>query len=112
MDIYKNQEIARRNEAKTDRENNFDALQDIETHRTKKDPMSYGETDLSIKYPQGVTEERTDEGRNIVLRRIVVVGNKAVEYKKVTSVSGTFYFKNGLSTSKYIWDIESKQVLD
>jgi len=110
--LYADQEQARINEAKKKREESFDAIQDIETYNTKKDPMSYGQSDLSANYPQGVTEESSEEGRNLVLRRIVVTGNKAHEYKKVSSVSGTFYFKDGQSTSKYIWDIESRQVLD
>ena len=112
MENFNNHEKARINTSQRSREEQYDKLQDIETHRSPKNPMNFGETELSKSYPQGVTEESSEEGRNTILRRIVVVGNKATEYKKVISVSGTFYFKNGLSTSKYVWDIESNKVLD
>lgn len=106
---FRNQEIARQNAAKKRREESAKEMDAKRNFQQQKSAEDHGESNLAAQYPEGVTEERTEEGRNIVLRRIVVHGNVADEYKKVVSISGTYYFKNGASTSKYVWDVESKK---
>lgn len=59
-------------------------------------------------YQQGVTEETYDEGNSKVVKRTVVKGNKADEYKMVVMRSGTYYFKNGFSITKNTWNNETE----
>ena len=68
--------------------------------RSSKD---YNQSELAKKYPEGVTEESYSEGNKVIIRRVVVKGNKADEYSKVIAKWGTFYFKNGQSISETIW---------
>jgi tetratricopeptide (TPR) repeat protein len=63
---------------------------------------------LVEKYPQGVTEESYNEGNKVVIKRIVVKGNVADEYKKVIANWGTFYFKNDQPITETIWRKETK----
>lgn len=64
--------------------------------------------DLMVKYPEGVTEELYEEGSKKIVRRIVVRGNEANEYKKIIYTWGTYYFKNNeLPISEYIWNKET-----
>ncbi len=58
---------------------------------------------LAQEYPEGVTEESYTEGNKVIIRRVVVRGNKADEYSKVIAKWGTFYFKNGQSITEQIW---------
>jgi hypothetical protein len=67
----------------------------------------YNRNDLASQYPQGVTEESYTEGNKVIIRRVVVQGNKADEYSKVIAKWGTFYFKNGQSISESIWSINT-----
>jgi len=68
---------------------------------------------LAMEYPEGVTEkmfERKNTRGDIIevtILRIVVRGNKGDEYRKVTSLWGVYYFKNGGVISEYIWDSET-----
>ncbi|MCB9189858.1 MAG: hypothetical protein H6599_11335 [Flavobacteriales bacterium] len=68
---------------------------------------------LANQYPEGVTEKTFQRTNNlgevveITILRIVVRGNKADEYKKVTSKWSTAYFKNGGIINEYIWDTET-----
>lgn len=73
-------------------------------------PKSYDEyylSKLAEDYPQGVTEESYTQPNKIIIRRIVVTGNKADDYHSVIAKWGTFYFKNGRSISEYIWNLET-----
>jgi len=58
---------------------------------------------LAHEYPEGVTEESYTEGNKVIIKRVVVRGNKADEYSKVIAKWGTFYFKNGQSITEQIW---------
>jgi len=61
-------------------------------------------SELAKKYPQGLTEEVSEDGSKKTIRRIIVDGNIGVEYKKVKhSWGGEFYFKNGEPTTEYVW---------
>jgi tetratricopeptide (TPR) repeat protein len=68
---------------------------------------------LANSYPEGITEKTYQRTNNlgevieITIVRIVVRGNKADEYKKVTSKWNTAYFKNGGVINEYIWDTET-----
>lgn len=67
----------------------------------------YARSELASQYPQGVTEESYTEGNKVIIKRVVVQGNKADEYNKVIAKWGTFYFKNGQSISEYIWTLNT-----
>lgn len=69
----------------------------------------YNRGELANEFPQGVTEQSTMEGNKVVIRRIVVQGNKADDYKKVIGKAGTSYFKNGLSITEWIWVRETEE---
>ena len=75
-------------------------------HRSFAD---YNRGELANQYPQGVTEESYTEGNKIIIRRIVVQGNKADEYKKVIAKVGTSYFKNGLSITGWVWARDTEE---
>ncbi|MBL7962428.1 MAG: hypothetical protein JNM31_01165 [Flavobacteriales bacterium] len=62
---------------------------------------------LATEYPPGVTEESYTEGNKVIIRRVVVQGNRADEYSKVIARWGTFYFKNGQSISEHIWNLDT-----
>jgi len=74
----------------------------------KKDVNDYAQGSLASQYQQGVTEETYEEGTSKVVKRVVVNGNKADEYKMVVNKSGTYYFKNGFSISKTTWKIDTE----
>ena len=63
----------------------------------------YNRSKLAQEYPEGVTEESYTEGNKVIIRRVVVNGNKADEFSKVIAKWGTFYFKNGQSITEAIW---------
>ncbi len=74
-------------------------------------PRVYGDMNrskLAQDYPPGVTEESYTEGNKVIIRRVVVNGNRADEYSKVIAKWGTFYFKNGQSITEYIWSRETE----
>ena len=63
---------------------------------------------LAREYPQGVTEESYTEGNKVIIRRVVVNGDRADEYSKVIAKWGIFYFKNGHSISEAVWGRETE----
>ena len=63
---------------------------------------------LAQDYPPGVTEESYTEGNKVIIRRVVVNGNRADEFSKVIAKWGTFYFKNGQSITEAIWARETE----
>jgi len=67
----------------------------------------YNRSKLAQDYPPGVTEESYTEGNKVIIRRVVVNGNKADDYSKVIAKWGTFYFKNGQSISEHTWSQET-----
>ncbi|MCB9167903.1 MAG: hypothetical protein H6595_10555 [Flavobacteriales bacterium] len=73
-----------------------------------KDFADYNRSKLAQEYPQGVTEESYTEGNKVIIRRVVVNGNKADEYSKVIAKWGTYYFKNGQSITEMIWNTETE----
>ncbi|MBP9079175.1 MAG: hypothetical protein KBF80_02860 [Flavobacteriales bacterium] len=69
----------------------------------------YARSELASQYPQGVTEESYTQGNKVIIKRVVVQGNKADEYSKVIAKWGTYYFKNGQSISEFIWTLHTGQ---
>lgn len=69
----------------------------------------YARSELASQYPQGVTEESYTEGNKVIIRRVLVQGNKADEYSKVIAKWGTFYFKNGQSITEHIWTVNTER---
>ncbi len=66
-------------------------------------------SELAKKYPEGITEEITQESNRKIIRRIVVRGNEANDYLKISYSWGTYYFKNGdISISENVWNAETK----
>ena len=64
--------------------------------------------EVALEYPPGLTEERYMDDKKQVTIRIVVEDGHAVMFKKVVQPWGqTFYFKNGVNTTKYLWESES-----
>lgn len=64
--------------------------------------------ELSSKYPQGISEETTEEGNAVVLRRIKVTGKHVDVYeKRFYKWGGKFYTKNGYSITETLWNLES-----
>jgi hypothetical protein len=68
----------------------------------------YNRSKLAQEYPEGVTEESYTEGNKVIIRRVVVNGNKADDYSKVIAKWGTFYFKNGQSITEIMWKNETE----
>lgn len=68
---------------------------------------------LALEYPEGITEKMYQRKNSrgdvieVTIIRVVIRGNQGDEYKKVTSKWGSYYFKNNLVISEYIWDSES-----
>ena len=63
---------------------------------------------LAQEYPVGVTEEKFKEGNAQVIRRVVVRGENADDFRQVKQPWGaTYYFKNGQSISERIWKAEA-----
>ena len=73
-----------------------------------KNFQDYNLSKLAQEYPQGVTEESYTEGNKVIIRRVVVNGNKADEYSKVIAKWGTFYFANGQSITEAIWQRDTE----
>jgi hypothetical protein len=88
------------------------ALVKAQLESTPKDQprafADYNRSKLAQDYPPGVTEESYTEGNKVIIRRVVVNGNKADEYSKVIAKWGTFYFKNGQSITEAIWAKETE----
>ena len=82
---------------------NLDAIE----YNVPKSYDAYYLSKLAEEYPQGVTEESYTQPNKIIIRRIVVEGNKADDYHKVIAKWGTFYFQNGRSISEYIWNLNT-----
>jgi tetratricopeptide (TPR) repeat protein len=69
-------------------------------------PKSYDDyylSQLAKDFQQGVTEETYTQPNKIIVRRVVVRGNKADDYHKVIAKWGTYYFQNGRSIAEHIW---------
>jgi hypothetical protein len=73
-----------------------------------RDFADYTRNKLAQEYPQGVTEESYTEGNKVIIRRVVVNGNRGDEYSKVIAKWGIFYFKNGQSITEAIWTRETE----
>ncbi len=68
----------------------------------------YNRGQLANTYPQGVTEESYTEGNKVIIRRVVVQGNKADNYTKVIGKVNTCYFKNGQVITEWIWSRDTE----
>ena len=100
-------EAARQQAAADQRERAKEVLDNT----SRVQPRSFADhtrSKLAMDYPQGVTEESYTEGNKVIIRRVVVNGNRADEYSKVIAKWGTFYFKNGQSITSQIWTKETE----
>jgi len=94
---------------------NVDKTNDYNSIKNQKSTMfSDGIVDpLAKEYPQGITEktfQRTSSNGDVLevtVLRIVVIGNKADEYRKVRNRWSTTFFKNGGITTQQVWDTET-----
>ena len=84
------------------------ALLDATPVDQPRDFANYNRNKLAQEYPPGVTEESYTEGNKVIIRRIVVNGNRADEYSKVIAKWGIYYFKNGQSITEAIWTRETE----
>lgn len=65
--------------------------------------------DLAKSYPPGITEELKTGVRKNIVRRVMVVENKGYEYLKVEHEwGGVYYFKDGQSINKQLWEQETE----
>ncbi|MBI2279956.1 MAG: hypothetical protein HYU68_04610, partial [Bacteroidetes bacterium] len=103
-----------------DRNKNDQFLADLNTlsyqkiRNVKPDDVYVGELkpsenlELSNKYPQGITEETTEEGSAVILKRIKVTGKHVDIYEKIFyKWGGKFYTKNGYNITETLWNLES-----
>jgi len=90
----------------TVRERSKQGLED--TYNQPRTISGGNRSQLAMEYPPGVTEESRTEGNKVIVRRVVVYGNKADDYSKVIAKWGVFYFKNGYSISEHIWSRETE----
>lgn len=64
--------------------------------------------ELAKVYPEGVTEEVIQMNSRTITKRIVVSGGRGFLYEFVKyNWGGEFFFKNGESVSKFVWDKET-----
>ena len=98
--------LSNQSEARTKAESDRLANVPLDHQRAYTD---YNRNKLASQYPQGVTEESYTEGNKVIIRRVVVQGNKADEYSKVIAKWGTFYFENGQSISEQYWTVNTEQ---
>ena len=91
-------------ESQARRQENYRVLGEKETFRSPKSYDQYYLNKLAQEYAEGISEESYTQPNKIIIRRVVVKGNKADDYHKSISKWGTYYFKNGISITKYIWD--------
>ncbi|MFQ5335036.1 MAG: hypothetical protein ACE5DN_03070, partial [Flavobacteriales bacterium] len=72
--------------------------------------MEVFKNELAKNYPQGITEEVSQEKGRIITRRILVKGNKGDEYKFIKyNWGGKYYFKNGRAITELLWRQETAQ---
>ena len=103
------------NSNKFDMELDYFNAQQIESAKSVKVNQNSAKNiqKLAQLFPEGVTEkvyERKDSNGDVsevTIIRIVVIGNKGDEYKKVRSKWGINYFKNGVAISQQIWDTDT-----
>ena len=87
-------------------------LDDFKAFDPKAESEKYKQQ-LALEYPEGITEKMYQRKNirgdviEVTIIRVVIRGNQGDEYKKVTSKWGTYFFKNNLVISEYIWDSES-----
>ena len=76
---------------------------DANTQVVKKEPNP-----LSLKYPQGITEETITEKSGYVIRRILVKGDDAWVYTKKRFSFGTVvYKKDDVQIAESVWEMET-----
>lgn len=64
----------------------------------------------SIEHPDAVTEETIMDGNKKIIIRIVIQKGRSIEYKMVAHPWGAvFYFKNGRSIAKHIFELETRK---
>ncbi len=103
------------NEADGHNQSGYDKSLEYNDVKTQKATMFSDENvdPLANQYTEGITEEMYQRKNNmgevieVTIVRTVVNGNKADQYKKVTSRWTTNYFKNGGVITQHIWDTET-----
>lgn len=74
----------------------------------RKDIIKF-HNELGKRYPPGVTEEVSELPRKSITRRVVVKNEIGREFLRVRhDWGGTYYFKDGVSTSPFIWQLETR----
>jgi tetratricopeptide (TPR) repeat protein len=74
----------------------------------RKDKIKF-QNELGKRYPKGVTEEIDEMPRKTITRRIVVKNEIGREFMRIRhDWGGTYYFKDGESTSPFIWQLETR----
>ena len=64
---------------------------------------------LTLKYPQGITEETVAEKGGVVIKRILVKGDDAWVYKKkVFNWGGVQFYKDDETITESIWESETR----
>jgi hypothetical protein len=67
-------------------------------------------SELAQKYPEGITVENFQEANRTITRVIVNRSSIANEYKKVKyNWGGLYFFKNNMSISQNLFELETKQ---
>lgn len=66
-------------------------------------------SELKGKFPEGVTEETSEEGNALILKRYVVKGDRVDVYQKIYyKWGGVFYTKNGYNITEALWKTETQ----
>ena len=117
LDEQKEKDRLAANESNTESHSELDDSEKARHIRQMQEEAHKGMTDderqrylgeVALEYPPGLTEERYMDVKKQVTIRIVVEDGHATMFKKVIQPWGqTFYFKNGMNTTKYLWESES-----
>ena len=92
--------------------NNEDFLEDA-LYRKPETYTNEFRNELARKYPEGVTpfkyvkKDENGDVYEVVVRRIVVLGNTGNDYVMITNSFGRTFYKNGLPIAEYTWRNET-----
>ncbi len=87
------------------------SFKELYLDQTKKRTFFKAVNDLAKKYPPGITQELKAGYRKSIIRHIVIVENEGAEYLRVEHEWGAvYYFKDGLSITKQVWEKGTGQV--
>ena len=93
-------------EAKEKKAENTPPAMDFGNSKDRKTYLN----NLAKKYPKGITVENYELKKRKVKRVIVNYDGIATDYRRVKhSWGGTFYFRNGQSISKGVFQVETRE---